>query len=120
MAKYIPFFYPASEISDPASAAVTGGQLLYASGNDTVAPTTAATGAWLGVAAHDAAIGERVTYYTVGVHDLPASGTINAGDVVIPAAAGAVAAIGAGETYSQVVGVAKSAAADGKVKVLLR
>jgi len=118
--KHIPLYFPADEISDVASASITGGQLLYASGDATVAPTTAATAAWLGVAANDAASGERVSYYTTGVHELPADGTINAGDVVIPATDGAVAAIGAGTTYSQVVGVAKAAAADGKVPVLIR
>ena len=88
----------------------------------TVAPTTAATSAWVGVAAADAASGDRVTYYTEGVHDLASSGTINAGDLVIPAASGAVAAIGTVTTANsvQVVGVAKSAAASGKVRVLLR
>ena len=76
----------------------------------------------MGVAAADAASGDRVTYYTEGVHDLASSGTINAGDLVIPAASGAVAAIGTVTTANsvQVVGVAKSAAASGKVRVLLR
>lgn len=119
MAQYTPHFFPATQLSDPASATVTAGQLLYVSGDNTVAPTTAATAAWLGVAAHDAASGERVSYYTAGVHELAASGTINAGDPVVPAAAGAVAALG-NATYSQVVGVAKAAAASGKVRVLIR
>lgn len=119
MAEYAPIHFPATQISDPASATVIAGQLLYVSGNNTVAPTTAATAAWIGVAAHDADSGERVSYYTAGVHELAASGAINAGDPVVPAAAGAVAALG-NTTYSQVVGTAKAAAASGKVRVLIR
>jgi predicted RecA/RadA family phage recombinase len=120
MAEYAPVFFPADRFSSTSSAAVTAGQLLYVSGDNTVAPTTAATGAWIGVAARDVASGAGVTVYTEGIHEVPASGTINAGDVVIPAAAGAVAAIGAGTTYSQVVGVAISAAASSKVRIKLR
>jgi hypothetical protein len=120
MAEYAPVFFPADKVSSVTSAAVTAGQLLYVSGDNTVAPTTAATGAWVGVAARDAASGGGITFYTEGIHELAASGTINAGDVVVPAAAGAVAAIGAGTTYSQVVGIALAAAASSKVRVLFR
>jgi 3-polyprenyl-4-hydroxybenzoate decarboxylase len=120
MSEYAPVFFPADKVSSVASSAITAGQLIYTSGDNTVAPTTAATGAWLGVAARDAAVGAGTTYYTEGIHELAASGTVNAGDLVIPAAAGAVAAIGAGTNYSQVVGVALAAAASSKVRVLFR
>jgi Uncharacterized conserved protein (DUF2190) len=119
---YTPVYFEADTLSDTTSATVTGGQLLYVSGNNTVAPTTAATAAWVGVAAFDAASGTLVSYYTTGVHDLAASGSIAAGDLVIPAAAGAVATQGTASAANdvQVVGVAKSAAAGGVVRVLLR
>jgi hypothetical protein len=122
MSQYTPVYFEADKLCDTTSAAVTGGQLLYVSGDNTVAPTTAATSAWIGVAASDAASGTRVTYYTEGVHDLAASGSIAAGDNVIPAASGAVATQGtpSAANATQVVGVAKSAAASGKVRVLLR
>lgn len=122
MVDYHPLHYPATQLTATASATITAGQLLYVSGNNTVAPTTAATAAWVGVAAHDAASGELVSYYRVGVHELAASGAIAAGATVIPAAAGAVADQGTPSAANavQVVGIAQSAAASGKVRVALR
>lgn len=90
------------------------------SGNDTVAPSSAPSAAWVGVAAHDAASGDKVTVTVGGVHELAASGAIAAGTAVIPAAAGAVATIASETNYATVVGVALAAAAGGKVKVLVR
>lgn len=119
MAEHTPIFKPGEAITRVASAAVTGGQVLIVSGNDTVAPASAASAAWLGVAAFDAASGEQVTVLSGGVHELTASGAIAAGARVVTAAAGAVADIGAGTDYSQVVGVALAAAAGGKVRVKL-
>ncbi|NIL77611.1 capsid cement protein [Rhodococcus sp. B10] len=119
MAEYVPIRKPGADLPIATSAAVTGGQLVAVSGNDTVAPTSAATAAWLGVAAFDAASGEKVTVHAGGVHELAASGAIAAGANVVAAAAGAVATVGAG-TADQVVGVALAAAASGKVRVLLR
>lgn len=105
-AGYVPNYFPGDAISATAGAAITGGQLVYVSAANTVSPTTAATGSWLGVAADNADLNTLVSVMCEGVHTLAASGTVNAGDVVVPAAAGAVASIGAGTTYSQVVGVA--------------
>jgi len=119
MADYVPIRKPGSDVPILTSVAVTGGQLVFISGSNTIAPTTAATSAWFGVAAFDAAIGELVTVHRGGVHELAASGAIAAGANVVAAAAGAVATVGAG-TADQVVGVALSAAASGKVVVALR
>lgn len=119
MADHLPRFAPGTDITRVTSAAVTGGQLLIVSGNDTVAASSASTGAWLGVAAFDAASGAKVTVQSGGVHELAASGAIAAGAAVVPAAAGAVATIGAGVDYSAVVGIALSAAANSKVFVKL-
>ena len=120
MSDYAPIFFPADRFTRTTSADVTAGQLLYVSGDDTVAPTSAATGAWIGVAAFDASSGDDVVVLTEGVHQLAASGAIAAGANVIPAASGAVATIASDTTYSHVVGVALSAAANSKVVVLLR
>jgi len=73
---YAPIHCPGDTFTRTTSAAVTGGQLVYVSGDNTVAPTSAATAAWLGVAAADAASGADVTVYTEGVHQLASSGTI--------------------------------------------
>lgn len=121
MAVYAPVWFPGDRFTSTTSAAVTAGQLLYVSGDNTVAPTTAATAAWIGVAEADAASGAAVSIYTEGIHELASSGAITAGDLVISAAAGAVSTIGSATatTDSQIVGKALAAAASNKVVVLL-
>lgn len=121
MSTYAPNYFPSSKRSFTAGAAVTGGQLLYISAANTVSPTSAATPSWIGVAENDAASGGVVTVYCEGEHLLTASGSISAGDPVIPAAAGAVATISTDTTYTHVVGVALTAATNGNtVTVRLR
>lgn len=119
MADYTPIFKPGQEITRNVSADVTGGQVVVVSGNDTVAPSSGANAAWIGVARFDAKTGDAVTVISGGVQELNASGGIAAGARVITAAAGAVADIAAGTDYSQIVGVALAAAANGKVRVKL-
>lgn len=122
MSDYAPVYFPADRLPRTTSATVTKGQLVYVSGVDTVAPTSAATGAWVGVAAHDAASGAQLVVYTEGVHVLAASGAITAGATVIGAAAGAVADQGTPSAANavQVVGIALNTAASSLVTVLLR
>src|SRR5574340_1153008 len=119
MAEHLPHFNPGAELTFTASAPITGGQLVAISGDRTVAPTSAASAAWIGVAGNDAANGGKVHVTNGNVHTLTASGAIAAGANVISAANGAVATIGAVTDYSQIVGVALSAAAGGKVLVKL-
>jgi hypothetical protein len=117
---YAPNYFPAERLSFTAGAAITEGQLVYLSAANTVSPTSAATIAWIGVAAQTVASGAQVTVYCEGVHTVAASGAIAAGANVVPAAAGAVADLAAGTNYAQVVGVALSAAANNLVTVLIR
>lgn len=118
---YAPYYFPAQRLARTTSAAVTAGQVLVVSGNDTVAPIAAANEAWLGVAEHDADSGAAVVVATEGVWQVPASGAIAAGKPVIGAAAGAVAAfVTASDKPEQIVGVALSAAANSKVVIKLR
>lgn len=112
MADYVPVFKPGDDLTLTAAATITGGQLVYVSAANSVTPTAGATAAWLGVATTDAASGAKVGITSGGVQELTAAGAIAAGDVLIPASSGRVAAIGAGTTYSQVVGIALTAAAD--------
>lgn len=120
MAEHTPKYFPADRLPRTTSATVTGGQVLAVSGNDTVAPIAAPNEAWLGVAAHDAASGERVVVYTVGVHQVPASGAIAAGKPVIGAAGGAVAAFTNGtDEPEEIIGTALSAAASSLVVIKL-
>ncbi|ORL01558.1 capsid cement protein [Prescottella equi] len=119
MADHTPDYLTGAAVTFLASADVTGGQLVAISGNESVAPTSAATAAWRGVAAFDAKAGDGVTVLSGGVHTLTSTGAIAAGAVVIAAAGGKVAAIGSGTDYSQVVGIAEAAAANNKVRVKL-
>lgn len=121
MGVYSPTYLPADRLNFTTAAAVTAGQLVYISAANTVTPTSAATAAWIGVAAHDAASGAVVTVYTVGVHIVAASGTIAAGAAVIAAASGAVATIASDASDgANIVGIALTANASSLVTILLR
>lgn len=119
MADHIPHNKPGTAVTFATSAAVTGGQLVAITSDDTVGPAGAGSSAWVGVAGFDAEAGDKVTVESGGVHELGSTGAIAAGGVVVSAAGGKVAAIGSGTDYSQVVGIAVAAAAGNKVRVKL-
>ncbi|MGB3484015.1 MAG: DUF2190 family protein [Mycobacterium sp.] len=120
MAEHTPHYLPADRLPRTTSAAVTGGQVVVVSGNDTVAPIAAPNEAWLGVAGHDAASGAQVVVYTEGVHLVGATGTIAAGKPVIGATGGTVAAFTTGtDEPEEIIGTALSAAASSKVLIKL-
>lgn len=108
MPEYVPLYSEADEYTSQASATIVGGQLLIASGSGTVAPSSAASVAVVGVAGFDAASGAKVTVLVEGIHRLLAVGTVTAGDLVVAAAGGGVAT-GPG-TAGQGVGVALTTA----------
>jgi predicted RecA/RadA family phage recombinase len=111
VADYVPLFKPGQAYtSTVATTAVVGGRLVEVNGAGTVGPAGAASVKVVGVAAFDAAVGEKVTLHRGGVQRLTASAAIAAGDNLAAAATGKVAAIGAG-TFGQLVGVALTAAA---------
>ncbi|MER7131250.1 capsid cement protein [Streptosporangium saharense] len=121
MSDYIPVYTPGEAIGVTTSAAVTGGQLVAVSGNGTVAPAGASSAAVIGVAAHDAASGARLTVWARGtVHESTASGAITAGAQLASGAAGTVAALAAASgavaadinNARAVIGVALTTAAD--------
>lgn len=115
---YSPIYADGDAITRTTSAAVSAGNVLIVSGSDTVSKSEGVSAAYLGVAAFDAASGAEVTVLSEGVHQLAASGTINAGDLVTTAASGAVAAF-SGTTYSTIIGIALSDAANSLVVVKL-
>ncbi len=84
--EYQPVYLPGKAISATTSAAVTHGDLLEVTGNNTVAPVTVAADPSMkvvGVASVDAVLGARVTYYAKAtVHETTALGTVTAGDQV--------------------------------------
>lgn len=112
MAEYLPLHDDGDSITRQASASITGGQLVAVSGSGTVAPTSGVSATWLGVAAFDANSGDNVTVYSDGVQRLIASGAVTAGDIVVGAAAGAVAT-NATPAAGQQVGIALTTAASG-------
>jgi len=117
MAEYLPIRTPGDALVSTASASITGGTLVAVSGNGTVATAGAASAAWLGVAAFDAASGDSVTVYASGVQELTASGAITAGAQVVSGAGGTVVSSATPAAGTQ-VGVALTTAADGaKVRV---
>lgn len=121
MGDFLPRLGGSKPVPMATSAAVTGGQLVYISGNSTVAPTTGPSTLAFGVAAMDDAVGGNViSVYRSGIFQLAASGAIAAGAAVVPAASGAVATIGADTTYDQVCGQAVAAASSGTVLVSIR
>lgn len=93
MADYTPVYTGGVDpMTKTTSAAVTGGQLLEVTGASTVAAAAAASAKVVGVAAHDAASGARVTVWplTNCEHEITvvAAATVTAGDGVISGAAG--------------------------------
>ena len=112
MADYLPLYFSADAFPFVAGAAVVGGQIVELTADYTVAPTSGPSTKVVGIAAYDAAAGQRVTVYTEGVQQVTASGPIAAGDAVTSAAAGRASTF-AGTTYTQVIARALRAAADG-------
>jgi hypothetical protein len=115
MADYTPIHNPGHEVSLLLSAACTGGQALVVSGSGTVAPGSAASKAFVGIAAQDMASGSKVAVFVGGfVHETVAGGPITAADNLINGAAGSVVTVGAG-TPDQVIGVALTTATNGSL-----
>lgn len=105
MAEYLPIYKPGQALTLKASAAVTAGQVVAISGDNTIAPAGAASTAVVGVAGTDGATNDNVVVYAGGVQNVLASGAITAGSPVIAGAAGTVAA-SATPPAGQQVGIA--------------
>lgn len=121
MGDYGPLWMPGDVITVTTSAAVTGGQCAVVSGNGTVGPSAGASAKVVGIFTTDAASGAVVGMHGRGqVHVSTASGAITAGDQIVSAAAGKVAALAAaagataGDINSarSVLGIAMTTAAD--------
>lgn len=121
MADYAPLFMPGDVITVTTSANVTGGRALMVSGNGTVAHATAGSAKVIGIAATDIASGQLGPMHGRGqVHTSTAAGAITAGDQIVSAANGTVAALAAASgavaadinNARAVLGVAMTTAAD--------
>src|SRR6266508_721762 len=120
MADYSPVYSGGAQpFTKTTSAAVTGGQVLIASGVSTVAPATAAATTVVGVAAHDAASGAKVTVWPlVNVeHEITATTGITAAGGVQTAASGqvdpATTSIPAASAAGTLIGIATTTATAG-------
>jgi len=102
-----------------ASVALTGGQLAVVTGVNTVGPAGAASTLCVGVAAHDAAIGARVTLWPLDglIHESVTPAGVTAGQGVQTAAAGTVdtvtTSIPAGAAAATLLGIAITTATAG-------
>lgn len=109
-------------ITSTASASITGGQLVEVSGSGSVGPAAADSVKAVGVAAHDAANGGRVTVHPLAgvVHEFVAgTGGVTAGQAVKAGTAANEVLPLAGGALGMQTGVALTTAAAGsKVQVL--
>jgi hypothetical protein len=118
MGQYLPLFRPADTVTFDVTAAVTGGHPVEVGATDrSVAPAAAGSNKYVGVAGHDAAIGDKVTV-EVGkpIHQLVALGAIARGAKVETAGAGKVRTLAGGTN----IGLALTAAADGAAVQVLQ
>jgi hypothetical protein len=117
MSDYSPVYVSGvTPFSMTASATITGGQVVSASGVGTVAPSGAAVTTAIGVAAHDAANGARVAVWPLAgpIHELVCTGTVTAAGGVQTGVAGTIdpvtTSIAAGSAAGTLIGVAVSTA----------
>jgi hypothetical protein len=93
MSDYAPVYENGSlPFTMTASATITGGQVLVFSGVGTVAPSSAASGAVAGVAAHDAVNTGRVSIWPIPglVHESVTPGGVTAGNALSSSTSGGV------------------------------
>lgn len=128
MADYTPVYSGgAVPFTSQASATITGGQVLAASGASTVAPAGAAVTTVVGVAAHDAASGAKVTVWPLVnvVHEIVTATNVTAAGGIQTAAAGTVdpatTSIAAASAAGTLIGIAlTTATAPAKVRFIGR
>jgi hypothetical protein len=124
MADYQPVYTGgAKPFTMTTSGAVTGGRVLASSGNNTVAHAGAASTVAVGVAAHDAPSGGRVSIWPLEgvIHEIEAAGAIAAGGGVQTAANGqadpVTTSIAAGSAAGTLIGTAITTAAGSPLKL---
>ncbi|MGO5255085.1 capsid cement protein [Collinsella sp. LCP21S3_D3] len=93
MSDYLPQFKPGQTVTFTASAAVKGGQCVEVTGDRRVAATSGASTKYIGVAGHSAAAESKVVVHLRGhVQLVKAKGAVTAGQHVVTAVDGCVAA----------------------------
>lgn len=122
MADYSPVFTGGvNPFTQTTGAAVTGGRVLAASATGAVTHAAADSAVVVGVAAHDAASGAKVTVWPLDgcIHELEASGAITALAGVVTDAAGQVktATIATAAAAGTLIGTALTTAAGSPLKL---
>ncbi len=118
MADYTPIHSGgAVPFTSQAAGAITGGQLVSTAGNGTVNVSGAASATVVGVAAHDAVTGNKVTVWPLRnvTHEILSTGTIAAGDGIASGAAGvaATAAVATAAAAGTLLGICTVGATGG-------
>lgn len=118
MSDYTPIFTGGTfPYTMQASATIVGGTFVSTSGAGTVATSGAASATVIGVAAHDAASGAKLTVWPLdGVtHEMVSTGTLAVGDGIQTGAAGVVATavIATAAAAGTLVGIATTAGTGG-------
>lgn len=118
MGQYLPAFRPGTTVTFDVTTAVVGGRLVEVGSADrSVAPAGAASVKVVGVAGHDAAIGDKVTVEVPAAIDLlPCAAAVTRGTTVESAAAGKVQTTTTGTPYGLALNT--TTAADQLVYVL--
>lgn len=118
MAQYLPLFRPGQTVTFDVTTAVTGGTPVEVGTADrSVAPAAAASTKYVGIAGHDAAVGDKVTV-EVGnpIHLMTASGPVTRGAELETAGVGRVRT----RTTGTKIGLALTSAADGAAVQVLQ
>lgn len=108
---YLPLYRPGDTVTFNVTTAVTAGQAVEVGTADmSVAPAAAASAKFVGIAGHDAKVGDKLTV-EVGkpIHELKATGAITRGQKLEAAAAGSVRTLASGAA----IFLALTSAADG-------
>ncbi|MCU1515336.1 MAG: hypothetical protein JWQ75_57 [Pseudarthrobacter sp.] len=118
MGQYLPLFRPGQTVTFDVTTAVTGGTPVEVGSADrSVAPAAAGSNKYVGIAGHDAAVGDKVTIEVAKpIHLLIALGAVARGAKVETAGAGKVRTLAAGTS----IGIALTAAADGAAVQVLQ
>lgn len=109
---YLPLFRPGDTVTFGVTADVTAGQVVeVGSADSSVAPAGAASAKVVGVAGHDAKVGDKLTVeVSKTIHELKAAGAIARGDRLEAAAAGAVRTVAGPGTFLAITSAADGAA----------
>jgi hypothetical protein len=125
MSDFLPVYEDADRITCIAGGAIVGGNVVVLSASTTPLPTvTASAGAGvvaIGVALHDAAVGQQVTVTRTGIVELVTTANVVFGDAIGPSTTGGVATVATPTNPYSVIGLAlNTVTAPAVVRVALR